>query len=82
MTSNGTNYDHENIGEGVYALSALSCQKSCQRLKDCDFWSWTTDTGICYRKYKKTTFRYDEKSISGPRYCGVLYLNSKLWNIC
>ena len=59
---------------------ASACQKSCQLLRDCNFWTYNADKMRCYRKYGMNLdeFRYAIMLISGPKYCGMFHLNSKL----
>ena len=75
MISHGYNYDEMNIDGGVYEDTALSCQKSCQILSDCNFWTWDSFTSYCYKKSSKSKFQEAKNSISGPKYCGMLILN-------
>ena len=64
--------------------STQECQKKCDGVLHCQFWTWNKETQICeYKNVTKgmsPTSRKNLQVVSGPKFCSVyfLFLNTTL----
>ena len=67
----GNDLDH------VSSYSAEECQRECQKLSKCMFWTWLSKVNVCIRKTSKPDSFIDYNiAKSGPKFCSeYLHLN-------
>ena len=64
--------------------STQECQKKCDGVLHCQFWTWNKETQICeYKNVTKgmsPTSKKNLQVVSGPKFCSVyfLFLNTTL----
>ena len=58
--------------------STQECQKKCDGVLHCQFWTWNKETQICeYKNVTKgmsPTSRKNLQVVSGPKFCSVYFL--------
>ena len=63
----------EDQGDGFWTSDADECQKSCQDISSCKYWTLILvddGGGLCYRKHSKNFVEHDaDNAISGSKYC-------------
>jgi len=72
--ANGWVTKYDVIGSGLTAgipgvTSAISCQKMCQNVKDCEFWTYDTDDVECFLVKTADNLEDSADKISGSRSC-------------
>ena len=62
------------VGPEVEERSGLECRESCNTIQDCQFWTWSLNSGLC-KKFKDVTVPpIDRKNlISGFKVCEGLH---------
>lgn len=70
-------YGVDYTGYDILTLSGVGspslCMESCAQSSDCAFWSWVSNTSICYLKSSVALINrnLNENAISGPKSCLV-----------
>ena len=63
------NIDRPHRGRVHVTYSAAACQKMCQEIGKCKYFTWRKDNKQCWLKKEKGGSRPNENAISGPKYC-------------
>ena len=64
------NYAGNDIGTAVRHINdAKSCQKECQKLAECKFWTYNYRHRYCYRQRAKGPLGRCNTCTRGPRNC-------------
>ena len=63
------NTDRPHRGRVHIKNSSTECQKLCQQIDQCKYFTWRKDNKECWLKEEKGTSNYNVNAISGPKFC-------------
>ena len=63
------NIDRPHRGRVHVTYSATECQKMCQKVEKCKYFTWRRDNKECWLKKERGGSDPNENAVSGPKFC-------------
>ena len=71
----GLNYEGHDLSQ-TQASNGKECQRSCQNVVACKFWTFLKSTKQCFIKWKQneaSEYKNPEDIVSGPKFCQGIF---------